>query len=153
MPLFKSYTKSTVGSPIRQSITQISSLSKPASAPIPDELAYSSDEERNMEKLITKTVMRNQAKRRKQFELTHGDGKSIIKLDHPTPESIAESLKPRIKLVPFIALQETEEVASPAKSRKSIKTAKFKDQEKLNSIEEDLEESKDEIDDHTRKVA
>jgi len=85
--------------------------------------------------------MRNQAKRKKQYQMTHGDGKSIIKLDHPTPESIAESLRPKIKLVPFIEVKPEEQAASPTKTKKSVKQTKFKDEAKLNSIEEEQEES------------
>ena len=56
--------------------------------------------------MIINTVKRSQAKRKKEHQDRYGTGSEIRKLDEYTPESIAEQLKARVKLVPFIALQD-----------------------------------------------
>lgn len=56
--------------------------------------------------MIIRTVKKSQAKRRREHEEKYGTGTEIRKIDEFTPESIAEQLKPRVKLVPFVTFKD-----------------------------------------------
>lgn len=81
--MFKSFvTRGNSISPLKlQSKTTFASRSSSAPKPVQypnnddyENLSYSSDEDKNIEKLGVKTIMRQQRKRRKEFAEKYGDG-------------------------------------------------------------------------------
>ena len=54
--------------------------------------------------MVIKSIKRKQEKRRKEHLEKYGSGTEIRKIDEYTPEIIAEELRPKINLVPYIQL-------------------------------------------------